>query len=162
MTLDPRIRDLAADLGVDLSTAPPGRGYQWDGRSIATGGVHDADVLHDIAHWLVAAKRRRQLPEFGLGPSPSAHAQHTQRHLSYQFAQDEESMASLLGIAWERRLGMDWKDTVMEHGWRPMDSTMDRDHRRRMFRALRKRLQQREHVPMLTLRHLSRCKMENA
>lgn len=44
--------------------------YTWDGHTLISSTDTYESVLHDVAHWLVATKKQRAVPEFGLGPDP--------------------------------------------------------------------------------------------
>jgi hypothetical protein len=89
----------------------------WDGKKARL--IHPSksfsslsDAIHEFAHWLVASKKERSKPEFGLGYAPDAIA-----HTEGSCNQKTEEQASLLGIAIERELGMPWKKTACNHSW---------------------------------------------
>lgn len=52
---------------------------------------------------------------FGLGDEPSGFV--AQRVVGWNFADHEEYKASVLGICYERALGLDWWKTADEHSW---------------------------------------------
>ena len=56
------------------------------------------DVLHEIAHWLVAAPERRLLTNFGLGSDPDL-TYSSKLVIHEATAQVEEEIASLVGIS---------------------------------------------------------------
>jgi len=117
-----RIRQLAQKYGVKLAKRAARKGYVFDGKTIAlydynTVARYDTHVIHDIAHYVVASRRRRKLPEFGLGSSPDITRFRGKLVVSPKFAQKEEALASALGIYWEREFGMDWKSTFEDHYW---------------------------------------------
>lgn len=92
------------------------RPYAWDGKKLIVKGRSDSDVIHDIAHWICAAKYRRRLPEFGLGESPDCWSRYIDKTVSSRYADQEEGAASLLGIAIEHEFGMGF-GTLDDHCW---------------------------------------------
>lgn len=74
--MHPKVQEIADHFGVILSHRPfpPTQNYDdlvrfpmYDGKSIATMGANDHDVLHEIGHWVAAEPEQKDLPEFGLG-----------------------------------------------------------------------------------------------
>jgi hypothetical protein len=121
-TVDRQIQQLARKLGIPISDRRIDGTYAFDGRSIAMrtyrGEIRwTSDIVHDIAHYLVASKKRRLLPEFGLGLSPDGRAKSIVPVVTQGFAQREEERASILGILIEKHMGFDWQDTWLDHGW---------------------------------------------
>lgn len=93
--------------------------HPWNGRALnLLHRVHNnasptSDLVHDVAHWLVAEPERRADPSFGLDqmavfmePEPGCPDDVA-----------EEQRASLLGLLLERAMGMDWKYTWGFHSW---------------------------------------------
>lgn len=89
--------------------------HPWNGRSLnlahhAPSGT--SDLIHDVAHWLVAPQAARAdryfkletLAYFKDGPKA-------------RDAEEEEVHASLLGILLERGIGFDWRYTWRFHNW---------------------------------------------
>lgn len=117
-----KIQQLADRVGVKLAKRAARKSYAYNGESIA---LYDRErinrpethIIHDIAHYAVAAKHRRKLPEFGLGSSPDITKFRGKLVVSGEHAQLEEELASALGIYWEREMGMDWKSTIVDHCW---------------------------------------------
>lgn len=105
-----RVRDLAKRFGVKLDDQRT-RGYAYDGYSIRTRNRSEgageqrrwSNVLHDIAHWLVADPARRKLPDFGLGNAPDSYTD-SEPVVSEKQGDAEERQASLLGICYEAHL----------------------------------------------------------
>ena len=92
----------------------------WDGHTIAVSGLGASDIFHELAHWLIAPKTRRRLPEYGLGEAYDTGrkaAANNARAVSEAYAQQEEEMASLLGIAFLGVFGMNVKAALHRHGW---------------------------------------------
>lgn len=86
-----------------------------DGRHCAN---ETPDLAHEVAHFLVAPKRRRKIANFGLG-DPSARPYTPAPRVSYDTSDCEEEMASLLGImilldAGAPRLA---RRTYLAHNW---------------------------------------------
>lgn len=113
--IDPRVISLAAVLGIPLSSREDG--FNWDGKTVACAiPVFDtSDVIHEIAHWLCSSPQRRALPNYGLGPS--AECDDAPELLWEPIAQEEEEHASLLGVAFEAALGLDFFRTLEIHSW---------------------------------------------
>lgn len=76
-----------------------------------------SDLLHEIAHYQVAPPERRFKANYGLGTSPDEQCVKNSMLVTYDVANREEELASVLGILWERSLGMDWGATYKKHGW---------------------------------------------
>jgi len=104
------------------------RDYAFNGKTIAefqdealTKRRTESNLIHDIAHFVVAAPERRTLPEFGLGESPDTFrlgpSMSLAKGMTGKMAQQEEELASALGIYWERELGLDWRQTIKDHCW---------------------------------------------
>ena len=73
-----------------------------------------SDTIHEIAHWIIATPERRGEVNWGLGTSPDGFFSiETYRGGIY----GEERRASLLGIAIERKLGLPWERTFVDHSW---------------------------------------------
>jgi len=71
------------------------------------------ELVHEIAHWLVAPPSRRMKPYFGLGHPAAKKA----TRVSHKRAEREEWRASLLGIAILHDCGGDWYQMMHEHSW---------------------------------------------
>jgi hypothetical protein len=109
---------LARKLGVRLVKRVAADSAQWNGRSIALYGfagcrLTPSELLHEIAHWLCASPTRRRLHDYGLGGGNYSNVA-VRRTAGVE---DDESAASLLGILYERAIGMDWELTWEEHNW---------------------------------------------
>ena len=83
--------------------------FGWNGKALNVAtppAPSGGNLIHEIAHWVVAPPERRELPDFGLGAIGFRNG-----------AGDEESLASMLGILIERSLGLAWDDTWVLHEW---------------------------------------------
>lgn len=73
--MNSKVQQIADHFGVKLAYRSARNSHVFDGKSIATcggSGVHerqfsDHNLLHEIAHYAVAAPEQRDLPEYGLG-----------------------------------------------------------------------------------------------
>ncbi|MCW5730538.1 MAG: elongation factor P hydroxylase [Alphaproteobacteria bacterium] len=112
-------RDLARAFGIPLIDVAPSDGFSWDGHAIACRS--EASVLiHEVAHWLLAPPERRRLPDFGLGAGPETGRRveaDRARAVDAATEQEEESLASLLGILWEAELGQPAILAFLEQNW---------------------------------------------
>lgn len=104
-----RVQRLAKKLGFRWVRAPwpgftPGRGHH---ASVA------GDLLHEVAHYIVAPQWRKNRAYFGLGePACSLTALIAEKNL-----QPEEELASLLGIGLLYEFGGKYKLMLDNHGW---------------------------------------------
>lgn len=111
-----QIQKIANHLGILLSSRSPRDTYLWDGHSIGVGGLNYSHQLHEIAHWQVATPQQRTQVDFGLGPGPETGLK-VDLLVSPEEAQHQEELASLLGIAYEAALGLNYLDTLRCHSW---------------------------------------------
>ena len=98
---------LAHALGISTIDEAPSEAFSWDGRAVRT-KTETAVLLHEIAHWQVADPQRRILPDFGLGAGPeTGHIKDADAAICVDYAtkEEEENLASLLGILWEVEQG---------------------------------------------------------
>lgn len=123
--------NMARKAGMPLSRQPiegPGsRALHWDGTDCAYKGDTLSNALHELAHWMVADPERREVPNFGLGSSPSDNAPWSDDEAMGEFhranervvpePEEEEMDASVLGICYEYHLGLDAASTLESHSW---------------------------------------------
>lgn len=99
---------------------------RWTGRTMVIYRNTSYDqILHEVAHYLVASPRRRRRTNFGLG-SPfgvDPDDERTRPTVAFKFSSDEEERASLLGIALEFHMfgGNSWMDTSVDQNWNLTD-----------------------------------------
>lgn len=77
-------------------------------------------LLHEVAHFQLAAPARRIQVDFGLGPGPETgdHARAATAQTLFGLARErEEAMASLLGILWEAELGHPALASLLDQNW---------------------------------------------
>lgn len=93
--------------------------FHWDGRALnATSESYV--ILHEIAHFRLAPPRRRRLVEFGLGPGPDTGdraAAERAAMVSPVERDEDEAMASLLGVLWEARLRQPALASFLDQNW---------------------------------------------
>lgn len=107
----------AKQLGVPLNPRRCGRAsYGYDGKDIAARRLEPMELLHEMAHWLVASPERRKLPDFGLGLGPFSGLR-ADPVVPQLLSEEEEWRASVLGVLLERKAGLPYKETLRAHGW---------------------------------------------
>jgi hypothetical protein len=110
---------LLASLGMGVRDGSPREDFSWNGSAVR--GETEAYVLvHEGAHFQLAAPARRHAIDFGLGPGPEtgAREQAERAALLFGLARDhEEAMASLLGILWEVELGQPAFASFLDQNW---------------------------------------------
>jgi len=95
--------ELATRLGIETLDADPADAYSWDGKVIRTRSESSV-VFHEIAHWKLTPPHRRSVLDFGLGAGPETGLiAQADGAICTDAAtrEEEESLASLLGILWE-------------------------------------------------------------
>ena len=110
---------LAARFGMGTRPGAPQHGLGWDGRALRV-GTEAYVLLHEIAHFQIAAPARRRLADFGLGPGPETgdrRRAERQTVLHGVAREREEAMASLLGIVWEVELGQPALASFLDQNW---------------------------------------------
>ena len=122
---------LARRFGIPTIDEEPAAAFSWDGRSIRTRSETSV-VFHEIAHWQIAPPERRALYDFGLGAGPEtgrvAEAD-AAACVGNDVKEDEENLASLLGILWEVEHGEPAVLAFAEQNWLELhDRPSTRDH----------------------------------
>lgn len=108
-----------AGLGMGLAPGSPELDFSWDGTA-ARCDTEAYVLLHEAAHFQLAAPERRRRIDFGLGPGPEtgARARAEEAALLHGLARErEEAMASLLGILWEAELGHPALASFLDQNW---------------------------------------------
>lgn len=94
---------LAQALGIPTRDEDPAVAFSYDGHVIRTRSETSV-VFHEVAHWQIASAPRRALPDFGLGAGPetgNVAAADAAACVDIATKEQEENLASLLGILWE-------------------------------------------------------------
>ncbi len=110
---------LAAQMGMGICPGSPQDGLGWDGRALRS-ATEAYVLLHEVAHFQLAAPARRRLPDFGLGPGPETGLRglaERRARLHGVAREREEAKASLLGILWERDLGQPALASFLDQNW---------------------------------------------
>jgi hypothetical protein len=134
--------DLAARMGIATLDEDPATAFSWDGQAIRTRSETSV-VFHEIAHWQIAPPARRALYDFGLGAGPESGliAEANQVcGVDVSVQEEEENLASLLGILWETKHDEPAVLAFAEQNWLAF---YDRPHTWRHFGAYVYKLQKR-------------------
>jgi hypothetical protein len=110
---------LASEFGMGLLPGPPAVGFSWDGAALRR-ETEAYVLLHEIAHFQLAAPVRRQRIDFGLGAGPETGARRAADRAATLFGLErerEEAMASLLGVLWEIELGQPGLASFLDQNW---------------------------------------------
>lgn len=106
-------------LGMAIRPGPPSEDFSWDGRAVRS--TTEAYVLlHEAAHFQLAAPERRHRIDFGLGPGPETGKRDEAERSAALFGlarEREEAMASLLGVLWEAELGHPALASFLDQNW---------------------------------------------
>ncbi|HLZ67614.1 MAG TPA: hypothetical protein VKQ29_15390 [Aliidongia sp.] len=97
----------------------PQQAFSWDGARVRTES-EPAVLIHEVAHYQIAAPARRFVPDFGLGAGPETglvEIAEAARAADAMTRETEEAMASLLGILWEVELGQPAILAFQEQNW---------------------------------------------
>jgi hypothetical protein len=109
----------AGEHGVAVRPGSPALDFSWNGEALR-GGTEAYVLLHEVAHYQLAAPARRHLIDFGLGAGPETgdRAAADQAACLFGLARErEEAMASLLGILWEVELGQPALASFLDQNW---------------------------------------------
>lgn len=110
---------LALQFGMGILPGPPSLGFGWDGSAFRA-ETEAYILLHEVAHFQVAAPARRRILDFGLGAGPESGHRHVADAAALVSGLDrdvEEAMASLLGILWEAELGHPALASFIDQNW---------------------------------------------
>jgi hypothetical protein len=111
--------DLARNFGMPLLPGSPTIDYAWTGAALRR-DTEAYVLLHEVAHFQLAAPARRRCIDFALGPGPEtgdgAGAERAARLFGLP-REREEAMASLLGILWEVELAQPALASFLDQNW---------------------------------------------
>ena len=105
--------------GMALRPGPPAADFSWDGHGVRC-DTEAYVLLHEAAHFQLAAPARRRRIDFGLGPGPETGGRAAAEEQASLFGlarEREEAMASLLGILWEVALGHPALASFLDQNW---------------------------------------------
>ncbi len=111
--------DLITCFCIGYKPGSPRLDLSWDGAALRS-ETEAYVLLHEVAHYQLAAPARRTVIEFGLGPGPETGDRDRAERaaLRFGFERDrEEALASLLGILWETRLGHPALASFLDQNW---------------------------------------------
>jgi hypothetical protein len=113
--------DLAASFGMAIEPGSPCEpdAVSWDGATLRH-GTEAYVLVHEVAHFQLAAPARRHAVDFGHGPGPETGdtLRATRAQTLFGLARDrEEAMASLLGVLWEGELGHPALASLLDQNW---------------------------------------------
>jgi hypothetical protein len=111
--------DLMTKFHIDLLPGAPQLDVSWNGTALR-GATEAYVLLHEIAHYQLAAPERRGQVDFGLGPGPETGDRDRAARAQTLFGlarEREEAMASLLGILWEAELGHPALASLLDQNW---------------------------------------------
>ncbi len=110
---------LANAIGIPTIDEDPAVSFSWDGYAIRTGSETSV-IFHEIAHWQIAPTIRRSIYDFGLGAGPETGRiddANAAACVDAATREDEENLASLLGILWEVEFGEPALLAFAEQNW---------------------------------------------
>ena len=123
---------LAQRMGIPTLDEDPALAFSWDGRVIRSRSETSV-VFHEIAHWQIASPARRALYDFGLGAGPETgriSEANAAACADAAMREEEENLASLLGILWETEYDEPAILAFAEQNWLEL---YDRPHTQRHF-----------------------------
>lgn len=110
---------LAREFGMGIAGELCGASLSWDGERLHA-DTEGFVLVHEIAHFQLAAPERRRIIDFGLGAGPDTVDRAAAERVAMltELAGDrEEAMVSLLGILWEARLGHPALASFLDQNW---------------------------------------------
>lgn len=111
--------DLITKFCIGLKPGAPQLDVSWNGAMLRC-ETEAYVLLHEVAHFQLAAPARRARVDFGLGPGPESgdRVRASQAQSLFGPARErEEAMASLLGILWEAELGHPALASLLDQNW---------------------------------------------
>ncbi|HMK69213.1 MAG TPA: hypothetical protein VK433_11740 [Stellaceae bacterium] len=110
---------LAAEFGIATVEGAPADAFSWDGHRLRA-DTEAYVLLHEVAHYQLAAPERRTAIDFGLGPGPDTTNREAAERASILPVLErdrEEAMVSLLGILWEAECGHPALASFLDQNW---------------------------------------------
>jgi hypothetical protein len=110
---------LARGCGMGIAAGDPASGVSWDG-TVLRSEIEAYVLIHEVAHFQLAAPERRGVIDFGLGPGPETGDRTAAEQAARIFGiarEVEEARASLLGVLWEAELGHPALASFLDQNW---------------------------------------------
>jgi len=110
---------LCRNFGMEIIDESPRVAFTWDGHAVRV-GCEPSVVIHEVAHLQCAAPSRRIAYDFGLGAGPETGLAAEANAAASVFGVErdqEEALASLLGILWEVELNQPAILAFLEQNW---------------------------------------------
>lgn len=109
-----RIIQVGEKLGMKFSDEDPRQSVNWTGTTANIGNMSVSNIIHEVAHYMVASPGNRNLVDYaqGAGVESSKYPADQPR-----WPEEQEELASLLGILWEKSFGLCTEDTLRDHCW---------------------------------------------
>jgi hypothetical protein len=110
---------LATEQGIATRPGSPALDFSWNGKWLRA-DTEAYVLLHEVAHFQLAAPARRRMIDFGLGSGPETGERATADNAACLFGiarEYEEALASLLGILWEVELGQPALASFLDQNW---------------------------------------------
>lgn len=111
--------ELVRRFGLGLADVDPKVYFTWDGQAAAL-RMEPSVLIHEVAHYQLAAPGRRTVIDFGLGAGPETGLKAEANAVQTLFCPEmdvEEGLCSLLGILWEAELGQPAILAFLEQNW---------------------------------------------
>lgn len=90
-------------------------GIAWNKKDIAAKNMDPENIIHDIAHFIVATKKQRNYNDFGLGSSPDSESYFNPIVIN-PFLKERE--ASSIGLYYQHLIGYKFNKTYAFHSWK--------------------------------------------
>jgi hypothetical protein len=110
---------LAAKRGIATRPGSPALDFSWNGDYLRA-DTEAYVLLHEVAHFQLAAPARRCMLDFGLGAGPETGNRAMADSAACVFGiarEHEEALASLLGIMWEVELAQPALASFLDQNW---------------------------------------------
>ncbi len=144
LSTDPRHHadgvELCRQFGFGILDVDPKSHFTWDGVNVAI-RMEPSVLIHEVAHYQLAAPERRAVLDFGLGCGPESGKREEADAVQTLFCPErdvEEALCSLLGILWEAELGQPAILAFLEQNWMEGGANLQNvSHFRKIVRWLR-------------------------
>lgn len=132
--------ELCRQFGFGILDVDPKTHFTWDGTNVAI-RMEPSVLIHEVAHYQLAAPERRAVLDFGLGCGPESGKREEADAVQTLFCPErdvEEALCSLLGILWEAELGQPAILAFLEQNWMEGGANLQNvSHFRKIVRWLR-------------------------